>query len=69
MPGASFEDAVRRAASDVAANLASGLRVALRTDALAFGYGDGAAHRRRLLTHLALVEPEERPRSARGADA
>ena len=35
--GAAFEDAVRRAASDVAANLRSGLRVALHTDAAAFG--------------------------------
>jgi uncharacterized protein (DUF58 family) len=67
-PGAAFEDAVRRAASDVAANLASGLRVALHTDALAFGYGDGAAHRRRLLAHLALVAPDERA-VAGGANA
>jgi uncharacterized protein (DUF58 family) len=70
LPGAAFEDAVRRAASDVAANLASGLRVALQTDALAFGYGDGAAHRRRLLAHLALVAPEEGgAAAARGAVA
>lgn len=62
-PGAAFEDAVRRAASDVAANLRSGARVALRTDAAAFGYGDGADHRRRLLSHLAVVraEPGARP--------
>jgi uncharacterized protein (DUF58 family) len=56
--GAAFEDAVRRAASDVAEHLRSGLRVALHTDAVAFPHGDGAAHRRRLLAHLALVSPE-----------
>ena len=58
MPGAAFEDAVRRAASDVAEHLRSGLRVALHTDTVAFPHGDGAAHRRRLLAHLALVSPE-----------
>jgi len=57
-PGAAFEDAVRRAASDVAAHLHLGLRVALHTDAAAFAHGDGTTHRRRLLTHLALVAPE-----------
>jgi len=56
--GAAFEAAVRGAASEVAANLRSGLRVALHTDAAAFGYGEGAAHRRRLLTHLALLAPD-----------
>lgn len=66
-PGATFEDAVRRAASDVAENLRRGLRVALHTDATAFPYGDGAAHRRRLLAHLALVAPEAP--ASRGAGA
>ena len=66
-PGVAFEDAVRRAASDVAENLRSGLRVALHTDATAFPFGDGAAHRRRLLAHLALVAPEAQ--AGRGADA
>jgi uncharacterized protein (DUF58 family) len=56
--GAAFEAAVRSAASEVAANLRSGLRVALHTDAAAFGYGEGVAHRRRLLTHLALLAPD-----------
>jgi len=62
--GAGFEDAVRRAASDVAASLHVGLRVALHTDTTAFPPGDGAAQRRRLLAHLALVTPEPSPRSA-----
>jgi uncharacterized protein (DUF58 family) len=67
--GAAFEDAVRRAASDVAANLRGGLRVALQTDAAAFSYGDGATHRRRLLTHLALVAPGATARPAGAAPA
>jgi uncharacterized protein (DUF58 family) len=57
-PGEAFEAAVRRAASEIAANLEQGLRVALHTDAIAFPYGDGVAQRRRLLAHLARVAPE-----------
>jgi uncharacterized protein (DUF58 family) len=62
-PGAAFEDAVRSAASEVAAHLASGMRVALATDAESFDYGDGPVHRRRLLSHLALVAPDAPPRA------
>jgi uncharacterized protein (DUF58 family) len=67
--GAAFEDAVRRAASDVAQNLRGGLRVALQTDAESFAYGEGTAHRRRLLSHLALVAPDPPPAPQRGVDA
>jgi uncharacterized protein (DUF58 family) len=67
MAGAAFEDAVRRAASDVAVNLRCGLRVALQTDADSFGYGEGIAHRRRLLSHLALVAPEAARAAPSGA--
>ena len=56
--GAGFEAAVRRAASDVAVNLRSGLRVGLRTDERAFAPGDGASQRRRLLAYLAGVAAE-----------
>jgi uncharacterized protein (DUF58 family) len=62
--GAGFEDAVRRAASDVAANLHVGLRVGLHTDGAAFPPGEGAGQRRRLLAHLALVAPEPAVRPA-----
>jgi len=57
-PGESFEAAVRRAASDVAASLRAGLRVGLRTDASALATGDGAPQRRRLLAFLATVAPD-----------
>lgn len=69
--GASFEAAVRRAASDVAVNLRSGLRVGLRTDTLAFAPGDGGRQRRRLLVVLARVAPEvaSGPGSSAGAGA
>jgi uncharacterized protein (DUF58 family) len=53
-----FERDVRRAASEVAAHLAAGQRVALRTDASALLAGDGARHRAQLLGFLATVQPE-----------
>lgn len=56
--GDAFERDVRRAASEIAAHLAAGERVALRTDSAAFLPGDGARQRALLLAHLALVEPE-----------
>ena len=56
-PGTDFEAAVRRAASEVAVNLRSGLRVGLRTDGAHFSPADGPGQRRRLLAHLALIEP------------
>jgi uncharacterized protein (DUF58 family) len=55
--GERFEQSVRWAASEVAALLDSGTRVALRTDDELIGADDGARHRARLLSHLALVEP------------
>jgi hypothetical protein len=58
---------VRSAASEVAAHLASGMRVALATDAAAFDYGAGPAHRRRLLSHLALVTPDAPARAKESA--
>jgi uncharacterized protein (DUF58 family) len=42
----------------VAAHLAAGERVALRTDGAAFLPGDGPRHRARLLATLATVTPE-----------
>jgi len=56
-PGDAFEREVRRAASEVAAQLAAGQRVALRTDGAAFLPSDGARHRARLLSFLATLEP------------
>jgi uncharacterized protein (DUF58 family) len=44
-------------ASEIAALLDAGSRVALRTDDSLIDAGAGARHRARLLTHLALVEP------------
>jgi uncharacterized protein (DUF58 family) len=58
LPGEAFERDVRRAASEVAAHLAAGERVALRTDGAAFLPGDGPHHRARLLATLAKVTPE-----------
>ena len=57
-PGAAFEADVRRAASEVAAQLAAGQRVGLRTDRAAFLPGDGARQRALLLAFLATLEPE-----------
>jgi uncharacterized protein (DUF58 family) len=56
--GEPFERDVRRAASEVAAYLAAGERVALRTDRTAFLPGEGARQRRLLLSHLATARPE-----------
>jgi uncharacterized protein (DUF58 family) len=56
--GESFEREVRRAASEVAAHLAAGQRVGLRTDRAAFLPGDGARQRALLLSFLATVEPD-----------
>ncbi len=57
-PGGTFEREVRRAASEVAAHLAAGLRVGLRTDGAVFLPAEGARQRARLLAHLATVTPE-----------
>ena len=57
-PGPAFERDVRGAASEVAALLARGLRVALRTDREAIDAGDGARPRARLLGFLARVAPD-----------
>src|SRR5262245_4391953 len=56
--GDGFEATVRRAASEVAANLRAGQRVGLRTDACALASGEGAPQRRRLLAFLATVAPD-----------
>jgi uncharacterized protein (DUF58 family) len=56
--GEAFERDVRRAASEVAAHLAEGHRVALRTDRAAFLPGDGARQRALLLAFLASVAPD-----------
>lgn len=55
--GARFEAEVERAASDVAAHLEAGYRVALRTDEVAFPAEGGRRQRRRLLAYLARVAP------------
>jgi uncharacterized protein (DUF58 family) len=55
--GESFELAVRWAASEIAALLDADTRVALRTDDDLIAADDGARHRARLLSYLALVEP------------
>ena len=55
--GERFEQAVRWAASEIAALLDADTRVALRTDDDWIAADDGARHRARLLSHLALVEP------------
>jgi uncharacterized protein (DUF58 family) len=57
-PGEAFEREVRRAASEVTAQLAAGLRVALRTDGAAFLPHEGPRHRAALLAFLATVAPE-----------
>jgi uncharacterized protein (DUF58 family) len=56
--GDAFEREVRRAASEVAAHLAVGQRVALRTDRAAFLPGDGMRQRTALLSFLATVLPD-----------
>jgi uncharacterized protein (DUF58 family) len=56
--GEHFERDVRGSASEVAAFLDSGLRVALRTDRERFDAHDGAHQRARLLGFLARVAPD-----------
>ena len=56
--GDAFEREVRRAASEIAAHLAEGHRVGLRTDSAAFLPGAGARQRAQLLTHLATIAPD-----------
>jgi uncharacterized protein (DUF58 family) len=56
--GEEFERSVRRAASEVAAHLAAGQRVALRTDRASFLSGDGARQRAHLLGFLATLRPD-----------
>jgi uncharacterized protein (DUF58 family) len=58
-PTRDFEAAVRRAASEVVAYLDAGLRVALHGRERSFAADQGPRHRARLLTWLALVQPEE----------
>jgi uncharacterized protein (DUF58 family) len=58
--GEAFERLVSWAASEVVALLEAGRRVALRTDTECLAAGDGAAHRARVLSFLARVEPAER---------
>ena len=57
-PGEAFEAEVRRAASEVVAHLRAGFQVGLATDSKRIEPGEGTAHRRALLTALALVAPE-----------
>jgi uncharacterized protein (DUF58 family) len=58
-PGEGFERSVRWAASEVAAFLADGSRVGLRTDAVGIAADEGARQRARLLSFLARVAPDE----------
>jgi uncharacterized protein (DUF58 family) len=60
-PGDAFEREVRRVASEAAARLADGRRVALRTDQTAFLPGAGARQRALLLGFLATVAPDTEP--------
>jgi uncharacterized protein (DUF58 family) len=60
--GEAFERAVGWAASEIVALLDAGTRVALRTDADWIAPDDGLRQRARLLSHLALIEPD--PKSA-----
>jgi len=55
-PGAAFEAAVRRAASDVVAHLRAGFRVGLVTDGTSFAPAEDLSHRRAMLMALATVE-------------
>ncbi len=56
-PGKRFERSVVWVASEIAALIDAGTRVALRTDDGLIVAGAGVRHRARLLTYLALVEP------------
>jgi uncharacterized protein (DUF58 family) len=57
-PGPAFERAVSRAASQVAARLDAGCRVALCTDTLRLPAAAGPRQRAQLLSFLARVEPD-----------
>jgi uncharacterized protein (DUF58 family) len=59
--GGRFEQSVSWAASEIVAMIDADNRVSLRTDARCFPADSGRHHRARLLTFLALVEPDERP--------
>jgi len=59
--GDAFEREVRRVASEAAAHLADGRRVALRTDQTAFLPAEGARQRALLLGFLATVAPDAEP--------
>ncbi len=56
--GPRFEGAVRHAASEIVALMDAGARVALRTDRAYFEPAGGLGQRARLLSFLALVQPE-----------
>jgi uncharacterized protein (DUF58 family) len=56
--GNGFEDRVSWAASEIVALIDADNRVVLRTDGHCFPAGSGRLHRSRLLTYLALVQPE-----------
>jgi len=58
--GDPFEDRVSWAASEIVALLDADNRVMLRTDGRCFPADSGRLHRSRLLTYLALVEPDGR---------
>ncbi len=65
-PGERFERSIGRVASEIAALLDAGSRVALRTDDERIDAGAGARQRARLLSYLALVEPSAPGGSAPG---
>ena len=56
--GDPFEDRVSWAASEIVALIAAENRVVLRTDGRCFPAGSGRLHRSRLLSYLALVQPD-----------
>jgi len=58
-----LEAAISRAASEIVAHLASGLRVGLRTPVARFAPAEGSLHRRELLTHLARMTRESLQRA------
>ena len=67
MPEEALEAAISRAASEIVAHLANGLRVGLRTPVARFAPATGALHRRELLTHLARVTRETLSRAESSA--
>lgn len=58
-PGPEFESAVRCAASEVVQHLDAGWRVGLVTDRIRMAPADGAVARRRMLSFLARVTPDD----------